>query len=662
MFQVRRIFLTAMVVMLAGLGFTAEAQRRTYGVSNRQVRQIVQRIETRTDIFRASLDASLDRSRIDGTRAEDDINSFIRNFESATDQLRDRANNRQAVAADVQQVLDRAAFINSFMQRNRLGARAERDWATLRTDLDELARIYGVSWNWSTQTYPTGTNYPPGTTADLPYNVSEQELRQLIGRIENRADRFRMSMSSALSDSRYAGGNREDRVNEIVQNFETATNRLRDNFNNRQSTAADVQEVLTRAARIDRFMRRNELDQRAENNWSLLRTDLNTLATYYNVAWNWDTNNNTGGGYGGGVGSGTGGGYSSNRLTGTYRLDTTRSDDARDAAERATRNLPYRDRQRILDRLTGRLESPDQLAIDRRGRSVTIASTRSPQITFDADGRVSNEQSSNGRMARVSATLNGDQLVVSSNGTRETDFSVTFDPIENGRRLRVTRRITDANLTTPVVVQSTYEKISEAARFDIYTGPQNYPNTGGTTASGDFIVPNGTTLVATLSTNLTTRDTRDNDRFTMNVVSPSQFDGAVIEGYVSNISRGGRISGRSGMTLNFDSIRLRSGQSYRFAGILETVRTSAGETVRVDNEGSVQESDSRTSTTAKRAGIGTAVGAIIGAIAGGGKGAAIGAIIGAGTGAGSVYVQGQDDLELLSGTEVTVRSTGPNNR
>jgi outer membrane lipoprotein SlyB len=82
----------------------------------------------------------------------------------------------------------------------------------------------------------------------------------------------------------------------------------------------------------------------------------------------------------------------------------------------------------------------------------------------------------------------------------------------------------------------------------------------------------------------------------------------------------------------------------------------------VDNEGAVQESDSRTNTTAKRAAIGTAIGAVIGAIAGGGKGAAIGAVIGAGTGAGSVYVQGQDNLELLTGAELTVRSTGPLNR
>jgi uncharacterized protein YcfJ len=112
------------------------------------------------------------------------------------------------------------------------------------------------------------------------------------------------------------------------------------------------------------------------------------------------------------------------------------------------------------------------------------------------------------------------------------------------------------------------------------------------------------------------------------------------------------------MTLNFDSIRMRDGRSYSFAGILESVRTPDGEVVRVDNEGAVRESN-QTKTTVTRTAIGSAVGAIIGAIAGGGKGAAIGAVIGAGAGAGSVYVQGRNDLQLEPGTEITLRATGP---
>jgi outer membrane lipoprotein SlyB len=72
----------------------------------------------------------------------------------------------------------------------------------------------------------------------------------------------------------------------------------------------------------------------------------------------------------------------------------------------------------------------------------------------------------------------------------------------------------------------------------------------------------------------------------------------------------------------------------------------------------VEENDDRSARTAERTAIGAAVGAIIGAIADGGKGAAIGAAIGAGVGAGSVYAQGRDDLELLRGTELTVRARG----
>jgi hypothetical protein len=113
------------------------------------------------------------------------------------------------------------------------------------------------------------------------------------------------------------------------------------------------------------------------------------------------------------------------------------------------------------------------------------------------------------------------------------------------------------------------------------------------------------------------------------------------------------------MMLNFDSIRLRDGRTYRFAGIIENALAANGEAVRVDNEGAVQDSDSRTGTTTKRTAIGGAIGALIGAIAGGGTGAAIGAIVGAGAGAGSVYVQGRDDLELMSGTQFTLRASSP---
>jgi hypothetical protein len=145
----------------------------------------------------------------------------------------------------------------------------------------------------------------------------------------------------------------------------------------------------------------------------------------------------------------------------------------------------------------------------------------------------------------------------------------------------------------------------------------------------------------------------------MQVTSPIQYRGATIEGHISNLDRGGRLSGRSEMTFNFDRMRMPDGRTYQFAGIVEAVNTSNGESARVDNEGAVRDNDSRSSATLQRTGIGTAIGALIGAIAGGGKGAAIGAAIGAGAGAGSVYAQGRDDLNLMRGTTFTIQASSP---
>lgn len=482
------------------------------------------------------------------------------------------------------------------------------------------------------------------------YRGTNQSVRQLILRIENRSNLFRNSVQ-AWSDRNYSqtySGNED--INLFVRDFDDSVRRLRERFDRRQATSADVSEVLNRAVRIDDFVRRNTLDVRSQNYWSTMRVDLNQLANNYNVRWP-----QTGGyyppygnpPYGNPV----------NQFNGTYRIDVSRSDDAQRAADQATRDLAPSERRRIRDSVVQRLESPDQIAIDVRGRTVTMASTRAPQISFEADGRERIETTQTGRTIRSRATLTANQLTVSSTGDTGNEFTVTFDPIDNGRRMNVLRRVYVQGLSRPVVVQSMYEKFSDVAQFNIYN-PQNYPTYPGST--GGFVVPDGARVVAVLDDSLSTRTAVVGDRFTLRVNEPAEFSDATIEGHVSHVERSGRLTGRSVMTLDFDNIRLRDGRSYRFAGIVEGVRSANGEIVRVDREGTVRD-DSQTTRTEQRAAIGTAVGAIIGAIAGGGKGAAIGAIIGAGSGAGSVYVQGRNDLELGRGAEIIIRSGAPVN-
>jgi hypothetical protein len=483
-----------------------------------------------------------------------------------------------------------------------------------------------------------------------------------LTRIDNRTDAFRRSLETALDRSRIDGTQREDNINNYVNDFATATARLRDRFNNRRAVAADVEEVLNRGMAIDNLIRNNRFAG-AQRQWSDLRTDLRTLANYYNVAWRWDNRNDS---YSRNDNYNRNSGYGNraNRFTGTYQLDMARSDNAEAIISRATTGLSSDDAGRVRNGLERRMIAPERIAIDQSNRQFTLISTTAPQVTFVADGQSQTETRPSGRTVRTTTSLSGNSLVVTSTGDRGSDFTVTFEPIDNGNALRVTRELYTDRLSRPVRVQSVYTRTSEIADLNIFEGRQD---SGAIGANRDydrnipFSVPNNTRLTAVLDTNLSTRDMHPGDRFQLTVRSPREYDGAVIEGTIQQSASSGRISGRAEMVFNFQQIRLPNGDVRNFAGYIEQVTTPNGDRMRVDNEGSVKDASKQTTKTTTRAGIGAAVGAILGGVLGGGKGAVLGAVLGGGAGAGTVILEGRDDLNLPTGTEFVITAVTPPN-
>jgi hypothetical protein len=370
----------------------------------------------------------------------------------------------------------------------------------------------------------------------------------------------------------------------------------------------------------------------------------------------------------------------SNNLTGTYQLNTSASDNSSQLADQVTRSVSGRDRARLRTQILSRLDAPQELAIEQRGRSITMVSSNADQVTFEANGVAQTESTANGRSMRTVATLVGNRLQINSTGDRSLDYQLTFEPLNGGRSMRVTRRVSDAGLNQPVVARSVYDRVSTDARLDMYSANRTrntngrygnandrygrarndgaYRGGGASTASTDY-VPDGTEIVATLDTRLNTRDAQAEDPFTMTVVSPGQFQGARIDGRLLGVDRAGRVTGRADLTFDFDRIRFRNGRTTDFDGTIESVRTPDGDTLHVENNTNVGDDESQTSKTATRGGIGAAIGAVIGAVTGGGKGAAIGAVLGGAAGAGSVIVQGRDDLNLEPGSEFHIRALGP---
>jgi hyperosmotically inducible protein len=113
-------------------------------------RHAIQRLEQTTDQFRSSFDAGLDRSRIDGSSYEDFMNNVVGRFERSVDRLEEDAKNlKELNANDLRMALNNAVTIDDFLKRHPLPARTRRDWSRVKANLDDLAFLNRVAWDWS---------------------------------------------------------------------------------------------------------------------------------------------------------------------------------------------------------------------------------------------------------------------------------------------------------------------------------------------------------------------------------------------------------------------------------------------------------------------------------------------------------------------------------
>ena len=141
------VFMTLFIVLAVAETSSAQVRRYNRGVSKQQVERLLERIEERSDHFSNALNKSLDRSRLDGSRAEDNITARARDLENATDELRrefDHHDSHAENAPEVRKVINSARAVNRIMIRRNFSQRAESSWVTLRSEINALAKLYRI--------------------------------------------------------------------------------------------------------------------------------------------------------------------------------------------------------------------------------------------------------------------------------------------------------------------------------------------------------------------------------------------------------------------------------------------------------------------------------------------------------------------------------------
>ncbi|MBI1760716.1 MAG: hypothetical protein HYR56_04695 [Acidobacteria bacterium] len=115
---------------------------------------------------------------------------------------------------------------------------------------------------------------------------SKADVNRIIVRVEERSDAFRKSVDNNLNHSRLDDTRREMRINTQVAQFETALDELRREFDRRDTfreVRREVERVMRQSDEINALMRAGRFNPRVEQQWRLLRADLNRLAGIYEL-------------------------------------------------------------------------------------------------------------------------------------------------------------------------------------------------------------------------------------------------------------------------------------------------------------------------------------------------------------------------------------------
>jgi hypothetical protein len=117
-------------------------------------------------------------------------------------------------------------------------------------------------------------------------------LKSTLKNLKSRARQFEKQLDRELDNSRYDGRDREDRLNNMAEEFVGATEELSDEYEDNRDydrTQDEARRVLQLGSQLDRSISRARLSDSVQNQWNQINQDLRAVANAYNA--NYDNGN-----------------------------------------------------------------------------------------------------------------------------------------------------------------------------------------------------------------------------------------------------------------------------------------------------------------------------------------------------------------------------------
>lgn len=257
----------ALAMLVVGLAAPsiASAERP----SDKEVKQLLERVDNDRDRFEDQLDGKLKRSILRGPGGEVNVERYLDDLQENVDKLKDRFTPEYAASAEATTVLRQGADIQRFMATQAPDLDGMSEWNRLAATLGQLAEAYGTK-------FPV----PEGQAAR---RLNDAEVKKAAEEAGKGADRFKTAMKNALEMDKTIDKPTRDAALKQVDDLKKAAQRVASTVGGGRPASGEAQAMLQQAAAIRAATASRQLSPAAQSAWGVVQGHLVTVAQAFGL-------------------------------------------------------------------------------------------------------------------------------------------------------------------------------------------------------------------------------------------------------------------------------------------------------------------------------------------------------------------------------------------
>lgn len=236
---------------------------------DKDVKDLIERINNERDRFEDQIDGKLKRSIIRGPNGEVNVEKYLDDLQDNVGKLKDRFKPEYAASAEATTVLRQGSAIQRFMATQPANLDGTSEWNRLAVSLGELAAVYATA-------FPL----PEGQQAR---RMNDGEVRKAADDLAKSADRLKNELESSLKkDKTIDEATREAAIRE-VDGLKHDAEKLDSTIGDDKPASGEAQAVLTRAAAIQGAAWGRALSPAAKSTWDAAGGSIDKIALAFGL-------------------------------------------------------------------------------------------------------------------------------------------------------------------------------------------------------------------------------------------------------------------------------------------------------------------------------------------------------------------------------------------